>query len=92
MTRPLIFDEIEGIEEGHRFSDRKDMMQSSFHRKWATGIDGNGKDGTIAIRVFNKYKELKQRPYWGNHFWTEVYCVDTVGLDSEIIRKYVKFS
>ena len=47
--------------------------------------------GRSAIRVFNKFKELKQRPYWGNHFWTEGYCVDTVGLDSEMIRKYVKY-
>jgi putative transposase len=35
--------------------------------------------------------ELKKRPYWGNHFWTEGYCVDTVSLDSEMIRKYVKY-
>jgi len=47
--------------------------------------------GRSAIRVFNKFKELKKRPYWGNHFWTKGYCVDTVGLDSEIIRKYVKY-
>ena len=44
-----------------------------------------------AIRVFNKFPELKQRPYWGNHFWANGYCVDTVGLDSEMIKKYVKF-
>ncbi len=24
--------------------------------------------GRTAIRVSNKFKELKQRPYWGNHF------------------------
>ncbi len=46
--------------------------------------------GRSAIRVFNKFKELKQRPYWGNHFWTEGCCVDTVGLDSVMIRKYAK--
>ena len=46
--------------------------------------------GRSAIRVFNKFKKLKQRPYLGNHFWTEGYCVDTVGLNSEMIRKYVK--
>jgi putative transposase len=28
---------------------------------------------------------------WGNHFWANGYCVDTVGLDSEMIRKYVKY-
>jgi putative transposase len=44
-----------------------------------------------AIRVFNKFRSLKQKPYWGNHFWSRGYCVDTVGLDSEMIRKYVKY-
>jgi len=47
--------------------------------------------GRTAIRIFNKFKELKKKPYWGNHFWTEGYCVDTVGLDAEMIRKYVKY-
>ena len=47
--------------------------------------------GRTAIRVFNKFRNLKEKPYWGNHFWTEGYWVDTVGLDSEMIRKYVKY-
>ncbi|MFP4397913.1 MAG: IS200/IS605 family transposase [Desulfonatronovibrio sp.] len=47
--------------------------------------------GRTAIRVFNKFKELKNKLYWGNHFWSRGYCVDTVGLDAEMIRKYVKF-
>ncbi len=47
--------------------------------------------GKSAMRVFNTFPELKQRPYWGNHFWAEGYCVDTVGLDSEMIQKYVKY-
>ena len=46
--------------------------------------------GRVAIRIFNKYKRLKQKPYWGNYFWARGYCVDTVGLDSEMIRKYVR--
>ena len=47
--------------------------------------------GRTAIRVLNKYKHLKQKPYWGNRFWSRGYCVDTVGLDSEMIQKYVKY-
>jgi len=46
--------------------------------------------GKPAIIVFSKFLELKQRPYWGNHFLAGGYCVDTVGLDSEMIKKYVK--
>ena len=29
---------------------------------------------------------LKQKPYWGNHFWAKGYCVDTIELDPEMIR------
>ena len=47
--------------------------------------------GRTAIRVFSKFPYLKQKPYWGNHFWAPGYCVDTVGLDAEMIRKYVKY-
>lgn len=47
--------------------------------------------GRTAIRVFNRFKKLKSKPYWGNHFWSKGYCVNTVGLDSDKICKYVKF-
>ena len=46
--------------------------------------------GKSAIRVFKEFPELKRKPYWGNHFWSRGYCVDTVGLDEEKIRKYVR--
>ena len=45
--------------------------------------------GQAAIRVFKKFPYLRERPYWGNHFWANGYCVDTVGLDAEMIRKYI---
>ena len=47
--------------------------------------------GRTAIRIFKQFPDLKVKPYWGNHFWAEGYCVDTVGLDAEMIRKYVKY-
>ena len=47
--------------------------------------------GRTAIRIFQKYPQLKQKLYWGNHFWSKGYCVDTVGLKEEMIRKYVKY-
>ena len=46
--------------------------------------------GRTSIRVLNTYRYLREKPYWGNHFWSKGYCVDTVGLDAEMIRKYVK--
>lgn len=47
--------------------------------------------GRTAIRVFKQFPYLRQRPYWGNHFWSPGYCADTVGLDAEMIRKYVQY-
>ena len=47
--------------------------------------------GRTAIRVFKQFPYLRQRPYWGNHFWAPGYCVDTIGLDAEMIRKYVQY-
>ena len=47
--------------------------------------------GRTAIRVFSKFKKLKERPYWGNHFWAKGYCVDTIGLNIEMITKYVRY-
>ena len=47
--------------------------------------------GRTAIRLFNVFPFLKKRPYWGNHFWAKGYCVDTVGLNGEMIQKYVRF-
>ena len=46
--------------------------------------------GKTAIKIFQKFPQLKKKLYWGNHFWAEGYCVDTVGLNSEMIRKYIK--
>jgi len=51
----------------------------------------NPNKGRSAVRIFYKFPHLKKEKYWGNHFWERGYCVDTVGLDSDIIRKYVKY-
>jgi len=47
--------------------------------------------GRSAIRVLKKHPELRVRKYWGNHFWAPGYCVDTIGLDEEMIRRYVRY-
>ena len=46
--------------------------------------------GRLAIRLFNRYEKLGRR-YWGRHLWSRGYCVSTIGLDEERIRKYVKW-
>lgn len=47
--------------------------------------------GRSAIRILRRFPEIRQRRYWGNHFWAKGYCADTVGIDEAIIRKYVKY-
>jgi putative transposase len=44
--------------------------------------------GKSAIKIFDRHLDLKKR-YWGRHFWAKGYCVSTVGLDEEKIKKYV---
>jgi putative transposase len=46
--------------------------------------------GKLAIRIFQRYERFG-RQYWGGHLWSRGYCVSTVGLDEEKIRKYVKW-
>jgi len=46
--------------------------------------------GKLALRLFDKYERLGRR-YWGRHLWSRGYCVSTIGLDEDKIRKYVKW-
>ena len=45
--------------------------------------------GKLAIKLFKSYPQLKKNPYWGNHFWSRGYFVNTVGLNEDQIRRYV---
>jgi len=47
--------------------------------------------GKIAIKLFKSFPVLRKKPYWGNHFWSRGYCVSSIGLDENKIRKYVKY-
>ncbi|WP_261845353.1 IS200/IS605 family transposase [Pectobacterium carotovorum] len=47
--------------------------------------------GRTAITLFSKYPYLRKHKLLGNHFWSKGYCVDSVGVNSEMIRKYVKY-
>ena len=57
MPRPIIFGQIDGIEEGHHFANRKEMMPSSFHRNHGQGIDGNASSGAAAIVLSAGYED-----------------------------------
>lgn len=47
--------------------------------------------GKSAIQIFQRFPSMRTKKYWGNHFWASGYCVDTVGLDTEKVRKYVNY-
>ena len=47
--------------------------------------------GKLAIKLFKTYPNFKNKPYWGNHFWSRGYFISTVGLDEEMIKRYVKY-
>ena len=46
--------------------------------------------GKIAVQLFDAQKELTKQ-YWGKHLWARGYCVSTIGLDEEKIKRYVKW-
>ena len=45
--------------------------------------------GRSAIRLYNRFPHIRKK-LWGNHFWARGYFVDTVGVNEEIIRRYVR--
>ena len=59
-------------------------------RKYAVSEFMGNLKGKLALRLFQQYESLAKR-YWGRHLWAKGYCVSTVGLDEEKIRKYVQW-
>ncbi len=47
--------------------------------------------GKTAIKMFKSYPQLKKKPYWVNHFWAPGYFVNTIGMDKDVIKRYVKY-
>ena len=46
--------------------------------------------GRLSIKMFRRYERIGKR-FWGRHLWSRGYCVSTIGLNEEQIRKYVKW-
>jgi len=47
--------------------------------------------GKLTIKWFKTYPHMKQKPYWGNHFWVRGYFVSTDGIDEDMIKRYVRY-
>jgi len=70
-------------------SDHVHMIISIAPKYSVSGIVGFLK-GKLTTSLFYRYEKLGKK-YWGRHLWSRGYCVSTVGLDEEKIRKYVKY-
>ena len=77
-----------GIVEGHVCSDHIHLCLSIPPKYSISEIIATLK-GKAAIRMFNRFTELRKN-YWGNHFWSRGYYVNTVGKNEEMIKKYIQ--
>ena len=73
--------------EGHLLPDHIHMCLSVPPKFSIAFIMGFLK-GKSAIRIHRKILRVKR--VTGLHFWSRGYCVSTVGLDEETIRKYIR--
>ena len=46
--------------------------------------------GKMALNLFHRFQKFGKQ-YWGRHLWSRGYCVSTIGLDEDQIRKYVRW-
>jgi putative transposase len=73
--------------EGHLLPDHIHMCLSVPPKFSIAFIIGFLK-GKSAIRIHREILRVKR--VTGLHFWSRGYCVSTVGLDEETIRKYIR--
>lgn len=75
-----------GVEiiEGHMMPDHVHLVLS-IPPKTSVGY----LKGKSALMMFEKHANPKYK-FGNRHFWAEGYCVSTVGLNEETIRKYVR--
>jgi putative transposase len=79
-----------GIEliEGHAMPDHVHLCLSIPPKYSVSNAIGRLK-GKSAIRI-HRDDLGRKRNFTGFHFWSRGYCVSTVGLDEEMIRKYIR--
>ena len=78
-----------GVEllEGHLMPDHVHMCLS-IPPKYSVAHTIGFLKGKSAVRIHRTL--LKKRRMSGLHFWATGYCVSTVGLDEEHVRRYIR--
>ena len=78
-----------GVEvlEGHSMPDHIHMCLS-IPPKYSVAHTIGFLKGKSAVRIHREL--LRERRMTGLHFWATGYCVSTVGLDEDRIRKYIR--
>lgn len=81
--------EQRGVEliEGHTAADHVHMCVS-IPPKYSVAHTVGFLKGKSAVRIHRQL--MHERRMVGLHFWATGYCVSTVGLDEEAIRKYIR--
>jgi putative transposase len=81
--------EQKGVEllEGHLMPDHIHMCLR-IPPKYSVAFFLGFLKGKSAIRIHREV--LKVKKVTGLHFWSRGYCVSTVGLDEDTIRKYIR--
>jgi putative transposase len=76
------------ILEGHLMRDHVHMWLSIRPIYRVSNVVGYMK-GKSAIAIARQFKG-RQRNFTGEHFWARGYFVSTVGLDEDVVRKYIR--
>jgi len=72
--------------EGHLMADHVHVCLRVASKHSIAHVIGFLK-GKSAVRI---HRELGHQRMTGLHFWSRGYCVSTVGLDEETIRRYIR--
>jgi putative transposase len=74
--------------EGHAMPDHVHLLLS-IPPKYSIANTVGFVKGKSAIRIHRQFLG-KERGFTGFHFWARGYCVSTVGLDEQKIRRYIR--
>ena len=75
------------VHEGHAMPDHIHLLLS-IPPKYSVANKIGFIKGKSAIRIHRDL--LKTKKMTGLHFWARGYCVSTVGLDEDMIKKYIR--